>query len=309
VVGVPDRIVVVAEQRSALAGRSILVTGAEGRIGTATCEHLSALGASVTALSLPGDGQEAVEHTADRVVHGDTRDDEVVDEALEGADLVVHLAAIPAPHLADWTKVFSTNVVSTFNVLAHAGERGVRRAVIASSINAYGGPFNSHDVLPAYYPLDERLPADLDDPYSLSKYTDERTAEMANRHWGIDVVALRFPLTAARDALTEHARSAAEDPGHGVTEGWSYLDARDAARAVELSLLCTTPGAHPVFVAADTTLVPYPTEDLLDRYGRGRPRLRRFVGREVPIDLTLARTLLGFRAEHLLDIEPAPLPA
>jgi hypothetical protein len=55
--------------------------------------------------------------------------------------------------------------------------------------------------------------------------------------------------------------------------------------------------------------VPYPTEDLLDRYGRGRPRLRRFVGREVPIDLTLARTLLGFRAEHLLDIEPAPLPA
>jgi hypothetical protein len=78
---------------------------------------------------------------------------------------------------------------------------------------------------------------------------------------------------------------------------------------VELSLLCTTPGAHPVFVAADTTLVPYPTEDLLDRHARDRPRLRRFVGREVPIDLTLARTLLGFRAEHLLDIKPVPLPA
>ena len=62
-------------------------------------------------------------------------------------------------------------------------------------------------------------------------------------------------------------------------------------------------------MAADTTLTPYPTEDLLDRYGRDRPRLRRSVGREVPIDLTLARTLLGFRVEHLLDIEPAPLPA
>ena len=164
-------------------------------------------------------------------------------------------------------------------------------------------------MLPAYYPLDERLPADLDDPYSLSKYTDERTAEMAYRHWGIDVVALRFPLTAAHDTLVEHARRAVEDPRHGAKEGWSYLDARDAARAVELSLLATTRGAHPVFVAADTTLMPYPTEDLLDRHGRDRPRLRRFVGREVPIDLTLARTLLGFRAEHPLDIAAAHLPA
>lgn len=153
-------------ERSALAGRRILVTGAEGRIGTATCAHLSALGASVTALSLPAEGEQVVEQAADRVLHGDTRDDEVVQQALEGVELVVHLAAIPAPHLADWTTVFSTNVVSTFTVLAHAGERGVRRAVIASSINAYGGPFNSRDVLPAYYPLDERLPADLDDPDS-----------------------------------------------------------------------------------------------------------------------------------------------
>ena len=295
-------------ERSALAGRRILVTGAEGRIGTATCEHLSALGASVTALSLPAEGGQVVEHAADRVVHGDTRDDAVVQQALEGVELVVHLAAIPAPHLADWTTVFSTNVVSTFAVLAHAGERGIRRAVIASSINAYGGPYNSHDVLPAYYPLDERLPADLDDPYSLSKFTDERTAEMANRHWGTDVIALRFPMTAAHDDLVRHARSTAEDPQHGAKEAWAYLDTRDAARAVERSLLCTTAGAHPVFVAADTTSVPYPTEDLLDRYGRDRPRLRSFVGREVPIDLTVARTLLGFRAEHLLEIEPAPLP-
>lgn len=153
-----------SKQRSALAGRTVLVTGPEGRIGSATCKHLASLGASVAALSLPE----------------------------EGVELVVHLAAIPAPHLADWTTVFSTNVVSTLNVLTHAGEQRIRRAVIASSINAYGGPFNSRDVLPAYYPLDERLPADLDDPYSLSKFTDERTAEMAARHWWTDIIALRF---------------------------------------------------------------------------------------------------------------------
>ena len=291
---------------SGLAGRTVLVTGAEGRIGSATCAHLTALGASVTALSLPR--EDAAEVAADRVLHGDTRDDDTVREALEGVELVVHLAAIPSPDLADWTTVFSTNVVSTFTVLAHAGERGVRRAVIASSINAYGGPYNSHAVLPAYLPLDERMPADLDDPYSLSKVTDENTASMASRHWGTAVTALRFPLTAAQDDLLQYAAQAVADPGDRVREGWSYLDVRDAARAVELALLSSTPGAHPVFVAARTTLSPYPTEDLLDRYAPGVPRLRRFVGREVPIDLTAARTLLGFQAEHLLPVEPAPLP-
>jgi nucleoside-diphosphate-sugar epimerase len=295
------------EAAAGLAGRRILVTGAEGRIGAATCAHLTELGARVTAFSLPMDGPPP-EVAADRVLHGDTRDDAAVQEALEDVELVVHLAAIPAPHLADWTTVFATNVVSTFTVLAHAGERGIQRAVIASSINAYGGPFNSHPVLPAYYPLDERLPADLDDPYSLSKATDENTAAMASRHWGTDIIALRFPMTAAQENLLEHARQLTEDPQQGASEAWSYLDVRDAARAIELSLLSTARGAYPVFVAAETTCVPYPTEDLLDRYGRGSQRLRRFVGREVPINLTAARTLLGFEAVHLLPIEPRPLP-
>ena len=293
---------VVGARRHGLAGRRVLVTGADGTIGSATCERLTSLGARVTGLSLPREGAPHV--SAERVLYGDARDDEMVQAALEEVELVVHLAAIPSPELADWTTVFSTNVVSTFTVLAHAGELGIRRAVIASSINAYGGPFNSHDVRPAYYPLDEQLPADLDDPYSLSKYTDERTAEMAARHWGIDIIALRFPMTAERGVLLEHAERAARQPVDGVNEGWSYLDSRDAARAIELSLLSGSRGAHAVFVAADDTTVPFPTEDLLDRHAPGVPRLRSFLGREVPIDLTRARTLLGFRAEH--HLMPAP---
>lgn len=260
----------------------------------------------MTALSLPT--EDAQEVAADRVLQGDTREDTDVVAALEGVELVVHLAAIPSPDLADWTTVFATNVVSTFTVLERAADRGVRRAVIASSINAYGGPYNSHPVLPAYFPLDERLPADLDDPYSLSKFTDEHTAGMVARHHGMPVTALRFPMTARQEDLLEHARRTSADPASRVREAWSYLDVRDAARAVELSLLSTEPGANAVFVAADTTCVPFPTEDLLDRHGGGVPRLRRFVGREVPIDLTRARTLLGFQAVHPLPLEPAPLP-
>ena len=125
---------------------------------------------------------------------------------------------------------------------------------------------------------------------------------------GLPITALRFPMTATREDLLEHARRTTEDPASRVREAWSYLDVRDAARAVVLSLLSTEPGANPVFVAADTTCVPFPTEALLDRFAGGTARLRRFVDREVPIDLTVARTLLGFQAAHPLPVEPAPLP-
>lgn len=75
--------------------------------------------------------------------------------------------------------MFANNVTSTFNVLWAAAERGIRRVVIASSINVSGLPYNSHPVLPAYFPFDEQLPADIDDAYALSKIVDEQTARMA----------------------------------------------------------------------------------------------------------------------------------
>jgi nucleoside-diphosphate-sugar epimerase len=198
--------------------------------------------------------------------------------------------------------LFRSNVVSTFNVLAQAGALGIDRAVIASSINAYGVPFNPHDVLPAYFPLDEKLPSDVADWYSLSKQNDENTARMAWRRWGIDVVAFRFPHVNSAEVLRRQADGFVADPVRGVREGWSYLDVRDAAYAIELALTAEFSGAQTFFVAANTTNAPYATEDLLDAFAPNVPRLRRFAGREVPMDLTAARTVLGFQARHELDL-------
>jgi nucleoside-diphosphate-sugar epimerase len=276
-----------------LAGRRVVLTGSDGTIGSAVAAHLQNVGATVIGVTVP---------------EFDTTEPAAVDAVMEDVEFVVHLAAIPAPHLAPWPEVFADNVVSTFNVLTAAARHGVRRAVIASSINASGVPMNSHDVLPAYFPFDERLPADIDDPYSLSKSVDEQTARMVWRHWGTSVVAVRFPLTAEHKDLVEHGRSAADNPGDGVRTGWTYLDVRDAARVVELALIRPIRGVQTVFVSADETLVPYPTDDLLDRYAPGVLRLTSFVGREVPADLTRAREILGFRAQHTLDITDRPLP-
>ncbi|NIK59665.1 NAD(P)-dependent oxidoreductase [Kribbella shirazensis] len=286
-----------------LNGRRVLVTGAAGRIGLAAVAHLHAVGAKVTALT----NVEDPELKADRVLLGDTRSEADVARALEGAEYVVHLAALPHPSAGSPYDVYSVNVVSTFNVLAQAGALGIDRAVIASSINATGVPFNPHEIRPAYFPWDEKAPSDVGDWYSLSKQSDENTARMAWRRWGIDVVAFRFPHVNSQDALQQMSDHVRSNPDSGMREAWSYLDTRDAAYAIELGLTAPLSGAHTFFVTASTTIAPYATEDLLDAYMPEVPRLRRFVDREVPIDLTAVRSVLGFQAQHELDLPTLPL--
>ena len=288
-----------------LDGARVLLTGASGRIGMVAVPHLRRAGAHLTTLSL----QEHPLLEADRVIVGDTRSPEDVAAAVEGADLVVHLAAIAHPDMAPAHEVYSTNVVSTFNVLAQAGAAGVPRAVVAGSINAYGLPMNVHEAVPAYFPLDTGIPVDIADWYSLSKHQGESTARMAWRRWGIDVVTLRFPHVHDEEGLLAQSRGLAEDSKAGLREAWSYLHTRDAARAIELSLTADTTGAHAFFLAADRTNAPYRTEALLDAFAPGTPRLRRFVEREVPIDLTPARELIGFEARHEIPVPTLDLPA
>jgi nucleoside-diphosphate-sugar epimerase len=285
-------------------GTRVLVTGGSGRIGRETCRLLTEAGALVTSLS----STESPGLVADRVLIGDTTQQEPVADALDGVELVVHLAALAHRDIAPAYDVYATNVVSTFNVLAQAGARGIRRAVVAGSINAYGLPQNVVPLTPAYFPLDTDIPYDLGDWYSLSKRNDENTARMAWRHWGIDVVTLRFPHVNSAEVLSGIVEDNRRDPGAGLLEGWSYLDTRDAARAVLLGLTANTTGAQAFFLAADRTLSPYRTEDLLTRYAPHTPRLRRFVDRQIPIDLTPARTLIGFRAAYEIEVPTSPLP-
>ncbi len=122
----------------------ILVTGADGEIGRAVSESLVAAGHSVTALSLSFSSH----HPADRLVEGDATSPDVVDRAMDDVDAVAHFAAIPHPTLGTPIDVFRVNTAATFTVLTRAGERGVRRAVIASSINAIGYPNNPHGAFP-----------------------------------------------------------------------------------------------------------------------------------------------------------------
>ncbi|MFI0417186.1 NAD-dependent epimerase/dehydratase family protein [Spongiactinospora sp. 9N601] len=277
--------------------RRVLVTGAAGRIGRAVLDLLAATGVPATALVLddPGD------LPADPVVRGDATDPAVVRAALKGADAVVHLAAIPTPEREPAEKVFAVNTQSTFTVLEQAGLAGVRRACVAGSQAASGLPFAARDLHPAYAPIDHDLPSQAEDPYALSKLADDLTARMMARRHGMSVVSLRLPYVGGVDErLRDFATACAADPGLHARGLWAYLETGDAARACLLALKVPGPGALPVLVAAPTTLVPHPTEDLMRHYHPSTDLRTPLPGRTVPIDLTRATDLLGFTARFVL---------
>ncbi|MET0134624.1 MAG: NAD(P)-dependent oxidoreductase [Kibdelosporangium sp.] len=263
----------------------VLVTGARGIIGRRAVRHLTDSGADVVPLA---DGIDAGDESA-------------VGLALEGCAAVVHLAALAHPSLGTPRQVFTNNVVSTFTVLAQAATHGVPRVVVASSVNASGVGLNPALPMPAYFPLDEALPADIADAYSLSKTVDELSAGMAARAWGTTVVALRFPLV---KSLPELASIAAEvDPASMMRTGWAYLTDSDAARAVTAALTAPLAGAHVIGLSAADTLLPMPTQSLVDTYAPGVACRRLFTGREALVDTTRARELLGFTPTESLDAD------
>jgi nucleoside-diphosphate-sugar epimerase/GNAT superfamily N-acetyltransferase len=277
----------------------VLVTGAAGLIGSAVLDLLAGRGVPATALVLAPAGRPL---PADRVIVGDARDPDVVTDGLRDADAVIHLAAIPAPDRDPDALVFAGNTQATFTVLDQAGRAGVRRAAIASSYAICGLPFARRPLRMPYLPIDAALPVQASDPYALSKQVDEATAAMMSRQYGMSVVAMRLPFIGAVDGrLPATARHWADDPRAGAADVWSYLDVRDAARAMVAALDPAEPGHHVVYVAAPETLAPYPTEELLEKFHPGVPHPP-FAGRTVPIDLAPARDLLGFTAEHVWEI-------
>jgi nucleoside-diphosphate-sugar epimerase len=274
--------------------KRVLVTGADGSIGRAAVTGLYAEGYDVTGLSLRYDHIS----TADRPLIGDARSPGDVAAALDGVDAVLHLAAIPHPSLGTPEEVFENNVAATFNVLSQAGQRGIGRVVIASSINAFGVPMNVNPVVPAYYPLDEDVRADISDAYSLSKSVDEQSARMAWRRWGTNVIALRFPLVKSRAELQRFAAKAESDPSIMAREGWAYLDLRDGVAAIIAALESPVTGAHVVGLAADDILIDRPTHELLREYAPTVPVRRPIAGRGSLVDTSRARELLGFTPRY-----------
>ena len=173
--------------------KKVLVTGADGFIGSHMVEELVRKGYSVRAFSyynsfntwgwLDTLAPEILSQI--EVVCGDIRDPYGVKKAIEGVDMVFHLAALIAIpfsyHSPD--AYVDTNIKGTLNVLQAAKELNVERVLITSTSEVYGTA--------KYVPIDENHPFQGHSPYSATKIGADRLAESFYRSFDLPVSIVR----------------------------------------------------------------------------------------------------------------------
>ncbi len=176
-----------------LEGKKVLITGADGFIGSHMTEKLVELGCIVRAMSLynsfgrngwldvlpPSIAQEI------EVVPSDIRDTRLVEQSMNGIEVVFHLAAwggVPFSFSAPQTYI-DTNITGTSNLLLAARDVDVQRFLHTSTSEIYGTP--------AQVPISETFPRQPQSPYAASKVAADAIAESYAAAYELPVVICR----------------------------------------------------------------------------------------------------------------------
>jgi NAD dependent epimerase/dehydratase len=176
-----------------LKDKRVLVTGADGFIGSHLTEALLRDGAEVRAFvyynsfnswgwldTLPQSTLDEMD-----IFAGDVRDSNGVREAMRDIDVVFHLAALIAIpfsyHSPD--SYVATNVTGTLNIVQAARDMGTERVIVTSTSEVFGTA--------QYVPIDEKHPRQPQSPYSATKIGADAIAESFYRSFDTPVVIAR----------------------------------------------------------------------------------------------------------------------
>lgn len=173
--------------------KKVLITGADGFIGSHLTESLLERGYEVKAFTMYNSfntwgwldtfPKEKLAHI--EIFSGDVRDPNGVKEAMKGVDGVFHLAALIAIpfsyHSPD--SYVDTNIKGTLNVLQAARALETERILITSTSEVYGTA--------QYVPIDEKHPFQGQSPYSATKIGADRLAESFYRSFNLPVSIVR----------------------------------------------------------------------------------------------------------------------
>lgn len=173
-----------------MAKNKVLVTGADGFIGSHLTELLLAQGYEVRALSVYNSFNywgwlDGINHPRLEVVSGDVRDATFCRHLVRDCDVVFHLAAliaIPYSYIAPESYV-DTNIKGTLNMCQAALDCGVKRLIVTSTSEVYGSAL--------YVPIDEKHPRQPQSPYSATKIGADAIAMSFYNAFNLPVVIAR----------------------------------------------------------------------------------------------------------------------
>jgi len=166
-----------------------LVTGGAGFIGSHIASALIAEGAHVRILDDLSTGhRENLDEIGGGIdfIQGSVADEELLNKALEGVELVFHEAAIPSVprSVEEPRQTHIASVDGTFSLLVAARDQKVRRIVYAASSSAYGDQ--------PTLPKSELMLPDPLSPYAVAKLVGEYYCQVFTRVYGLETVSLRY---------------------------------------------------------------------------------------------------------------------
>jgi UDP-glucose 4-epimerase len=242
----------------------VVVTGANGKVGSAAVDALQAAGHDVLATDTARGVFERPPDGAPAYWQADLTDAGDVYALVRGADAVVHAGAIPDPTKNPPHVVFGNNVLATFNVVEACVRWGVARLVNISSETVPGFLFPERPDSADYVPFDEAHEVRPQDPYALSKQVGELVCDAAVRRSDLRCISLR-------PSWVQHAGNYERNLGPMIREPepspnlWSYIDVLDLADAIVLAVESDLPGHEVMFIASPDNSAGRPTRELLAR--------------------------------------------
>lgn len=229
--------------------KKVLVTGADGFIGSHLTEMLVRDGYDVRAFVMYNSTNSWgwLDHASKDVAGqfdvfaGDIRDPHGISEAMQDADIVLHLAAliaIPFSYQSPDAYV-QTNVTGTLNVLQAARRLGTPRVVCTSTSETYGTA--------QFVPIDEEHPLNAQSPYAATKVGADQMAISFYRSFGTPVAVLRpfntyGPRQSARAVIptiiSQIAAGASQIKLGSLTPTRDFTFVRDTARGFIQAMNC-----------------------------------------------------------------------
>lgn len=208
----------------------ILVTGGAGHLGNVLVRTLLEKGEKLRVLVLPGEDVSSLEGLDCETVEGNILDPVQLRKAMEGVDLVYHMAALVAITSDKYEMMYRVNVEGTRNVIEACREMGVRRLVYTSSIHALGRTEGSAAV-------DETVEFDQTNPsgaYDRTKAIASSLVQEAAKN-GLDAVIVLptgviGPNDFRRSEMGEMLLAWMQDTPSISTDGaYDFVDVRDVA--------------------------------------------------------------------------------